>query len=539
MKARFLLLMIGMTITTMVVGQQLKYSPVDQQKYDQYIDAARKGDMEAQWQVASSLDTRDEDAGFYWMRKAAEQGHETTLSIMIAVSNGEMKDYRSRANKEDFKHFMEIGYRYAEEGRFNVRLLTVLGLNYYTNKGLRDDKKALQMFRKAVEHPHPDNIDWLASAEGMIGSFYMNGTEVEQNDEQAFYWLKKSVSHGTTGGKIGAIQWTLGKCYYNGEGTKIDNDQALYWFEKAVANSCTLAEPWLEKARKKKQEILLAQSQQKASPAEEPQPALPVEGAVTNVDINIPISSLQDTQTYAVVIGNEQYESEAAVPFAEHDAKVFSMYAQKTLGIPENHIRYIPNAGLNKIRSAVRWLKDAMAAANGQGKVIFYYAGHGIPDEANKNAYLLPVDGIGSDVESAYPLTRLYKELSSLPAERISVFLDACFSGSKREGDMMASARGVAIKVKETAPQGQMIVFTAAQGDETAYPYKSQQHGMFTYYLLKKLQETNGQTTMGELGDYLTREVKRQSFIENNKVQTPSIVPSASLLNSWRGLTLK
>ena len=26
------------------------------------------------------------------------------------------------------------------------------------------------------------------------------------------------------------------------------------------------------------------------------------------------------------------------------------------------------------------------------------YAGHGIPDEQNKSAYLLPIDGYGSDV---------------------------------------------------------------------------------------------------------------------------------------------
>ena len=285
--------------------------------------------------------------------------------------------------------------------------------------------------------------------------------------------------------------------------------------------------------------MLLAQSQKKTAPAEEKLPALPTKGAMANVDENIPQSSVKDTRTYAVIIGNELYESEAAVPFAENDAKVFKDYVQQTLGVPESHIRFMNNAGLNKIRSAVRWLKDAMEAQSGQGKVILYYAGHGIPDEANKEAYLLPVDGIGSDVESAYPLNRLYKELSALPAERVTVFLDACFSGAKREGDMMASARGVAIKVKETAPQGKMVVFTAAQGDETAYPFKSQKHGMFTYYLLKKMQETQGNATLGELGDYLATEVKRQSFVENNKVQTPTIVPSAGLQNTWRGLSLK
>ena len=509
----------------------------DKQKYDQNIAAARQGDAEAQFQVAMSLNDKDE--ALVWLRKAGEQGQEGSLFILILIYSGEEKEYRSYANKEEFRHFMEVGYRHINDGKFNVKLLTMLGLRYYTNSEIRDDKKALEFFRKAVEHPNPNNVGWLACAEGMIGAFYMNGTEVEQDDTQAFTWFKKSVSHGVSDKRLCAYQRFLGICYYNGEGTQQDNDQALYWFEQAVSNGDEIAEPWLERAQKRKQEILLAQSQQKKAPVEERLPALPTKGAVTNVDENIPQTTQQDTRTYAVIIGNELYENEAQVPFAENDAKIFKDYVQQTLGIPENHIRLMTNAGLNRIRGAVRWLKEAMEAQSGQGKIILYYAGHGIPDEANKDAYLLPVDGIGSDVESAYPLNRLYKELSALPSERITIFLDACFSGAKREGDMMASARGVAIKVKETAPQGKMVVFTAAQGDETAYPFKSQKHGIFTYYLLKKLQETQGKATLGELGDYLTTEVKRQSFVENNKVQTPTIVPSAGLQNTWRGLTLK
>lgn len=509
----------------------------DKQQYDQNIAAARQGDAEAQFQVAMSLNSKDE--ALVWLRKAGEQGQEGSLFILILIYSGEEKEYRSYANKEEFRHFMEVGYRHINDGKFNVKLLTMLGLLYYTNSEIRDDKKALEFFRKAVEHPNPNNVGWLACAEGMIGAFYMNGTEVEQDDTQAFTWFKKSVSHGVSDKRLCAYQRFLGICYYNGEGTQQDNDQALYWFEQAVSNGDEIAEPWLERAQKRKQEILLAQSQQKKAPVEERLPALPTKGAVTNVDENIPQTTQQDTRTYAVIIGNELYENEAQVPFAENDAKIFKDYVQQTLGIPENHIRLMTNAGLNRIRGAVRWLKEAMEAQSGQGKIILYYAGHGIPDEANKDAYLLPVDGIGSDVESAYPLNRLYKELSALPSERITIFLDACFSGAKREGDMMASARGVAIKVKETAPQGKMVVFTAAQGDETAYPFKSQKHGIFTYYLLKKLQETQGKATLGELGDYLTTEVKRQSFVENNKVQTPTIVPSAGLQNTWRGLTLK
>lgn len=77
------------------------------------------------------------------------------------------------------------------------------------------------------------------------------------------------------------------------------------------------------------------------------------------------------------------------------------------------------------------------------------------------------------------------------------------------------------------------------RGDETAYPFEEKQHGMFTYYLLKKIQETKGEVTLGDLGDYLTNEVARQSFIENGKKQTPTATPSASFTSTWREETLK
>ncbi|WP_270547098.1 caspase family protein, partial [Butyricimonas paravirosa] len=143
-----------------------------------------------------------------------------------------------------------------------------------------------------------------------------------------------------------------------------------------------------------------------------------------------------------------------------------------------------------------------LAAYNGTAKAIVYYAGHGIPDEKQQSAYLLPADGYGSDPSTAYALQDFYAMLNNAQARNITVFLDACFSGAKRENGMLASARGVAIKVRQEIPRGKMVIFTAAQGDETAYQYAEKGHGMFTYFLLKKLQESQGNTTLGELSDY-------------------------------------
>lgn len=258
----------------------------------------------------------------------------------------------------------------------------------------------------------------------------------------------------------------------------------------------------------------------------------------SDIDKNIPEAINSNSNTFAIVIANETYNKEANVPYAVNDGNIFKEYCRNCLGIPEKNIHLITNATLNDIRHEVKWIQDVAEVYKGEAKIIFYYAGHGIPDEKSKNAYLLPTDGYGSDVATGYSLENLYKTFGSLPSKSITVFLDACFSGAKRDGNMLASARGVAIKVKQTIPVGNMVVFTAAQGDETAYPYKEEEHGLFTYYLLKKLQETKGNATLGELSDYIKEQVERQSIVTNGKLQSPSIMATSSIGNEWKNWTL-
>ena len=270
--------------------------------------------------------------------------------------------------------------------------------------------------------------------------------------------------------------------------------------------------------------------QQGATPAPQPKAA--------DVDMNIPETGTVADKTFAVVIANEEYSREARVPFALRDGEVFAEYCRKTLGIPEKNIRVVKNATLNDMKFQLNWLSQVLGTYHGAARAIVYYAGHGIPDEADKGAYLLPVDGYGSDVSTGFSLKDFYGMLSAVPSESVAVFLDACFSGTKRESGMLASARGVAIKVRDEAPQGNLVVFTAAQGDETAYQYAEKGHGMFTYFLLKKLQESKGDVTLGELGDYITNEVKRESLLNNNKIQTPTVIPATGM-TGWRGWKLK
>lgn len=259
--------------------------------------------------------------------------------------------------------------------------------------------------------------------------------------------------------------------------------------------------------------------------------------AQSSIDTKIAVNSQTDDKTFVVIISNENYKHEEAVPFARNDGEVFKVYCQKTLGIPESNIRFAPDATLNEMNYEIDWLDDVLKAYDGEARAIFYYTGHGMPDESTKEAYLLPIDGYSKSPQSGLSTKKLYQKLGKMQTQSVIVFLDACFSGAKRDGKMMASSRGVAIKAKDEPVGSNTVVFSAAQGDETAYPYKSQQHGMFTYYVLEKIQQSGGATTLGELSQYVTQQVKRKSVVENGKSQTPS-VSYASNNEAWRNWQL-
>ena len=257
------------------------------------------------------------------------------------------------------------------------------------------------------------------------------------------------------------------------------------------------------------------------------------------IDLNIPTTSIRKNNTFAVIIGNERYLRVAHVPYANNDAKIFAEYCKKTLGLPMKNVKVYENATYGTMIGAVSDIQKIAKAFKGDLNVIFYYAGHGIPDEVTGEGYLLPIDADGLKTEVCYPLNRLFRELGGLGAKSVVAFLDACFSGAHRGDGMVVAARGVAIKAKNGHPIGNTIVFSAATDKQTAFPYEEMEHGMFTYYLLKKIRESKGDCTLGELGSYICDEVAKQAVVTNRKEQTPTVITSQDLTNSWQNMKLK
>ena len=264
-----------------------------------------------------------------------------------------------------------------------------------------------------------------------------------------------------------------------------------------------------------------------------------LQSTIADVDVDLPISNKQNDEMFAVIIANENYQKVSKVDCALNDGRTFQLYCQRVLGIPSDNIHMIEDATYGQMMEEFNWLARVAKAYEGDAKIIVYYAGHGIPNESSKTSYLLPVDVSGDNTTAAFSLNKLYASLGALNAKNVTLFMDACFSGSLRGDGMLTAARSVAIEAKAENPLGNMIVFSAAQGDETAYPYPEKGHGLFTYYLLKKLKETKGNVNLGTLGDYIRKEVARKSIVVNNKPQTPTISYSSTMKGSWRNITLK
>ena len=377
----------------------------------------------------------------------------------------------------------------------------------------KDLTQAFKMYRKAAERGLPDAMFHLAT-------FYKEGVVVTKDVARESEWIKRYNQKGSKKTLPDLIQ------VYN-EGIKHSENYALNPNGEIESQNNQVAQFVKQTPIQEKKNI-------------SPITTIPKkEEKKSDVDINIPINQLSQKNTFVLIIANENYHEVSNVSNALNDGSVFEEYCIKTLGIPQGNIKHISDATLNGIKRQVNWLTQVMEVYKGEASIIFYYAGHGIPDESSRASYLLPVDGYGSDVSTGYSLEKLYKELGACPAKSVLVLLDACFSGTNRDGSMLASARGVAIKAKQNEPKGKMIVLTAAQGDETAYPYKEKGHGLFTYFLLKKLQESKGNTTLGELADYITTEVGKTSIVINGKSQTPSASVSPSLIDSWRELEIK
>jgi len=278
-----------------------------------------------------------------------------------------------------------------------------------------------------------------------------------------------------------------------------------------------------------------------ATPATE----LTIASLTSDVDKNIPVSQGKNPNKFALIIGNEEYSkyqqglnSEMNVAFARNDAGIFREYVTRTLGFQDGNVFFLTDATAGEMNQKIELISKLVTKSGKDAELLFYYAGHGLPDENTHVPYLIPVDVNGGNLNSAIRLNDIYKKFGETGANKITIILDACFSGGGRESGLIA-ARSVKVKPSMESLSGNMVVFAATTGEQSALPFAKEKHGMFTYYLLKKIQESAGSVNYGTLADYLTKNVSLQSLKINQKDQDPTVTVSSEVSDSWGNWKIK
>ena len=259
----------------------------------------------------------------------------------------------------------------------------------------------------------------------------------------------------------------------------------------------------------------------------------------SDIDVDLPTDSVINKYTFALIISNENYQFADKVNYALSDGKSFKNYCRKVLGIPEKNIMHSSDASYLGMKGQIQIFVDLVKEYADSARVMVYYSGHGIPSFETQEAFLLPVDGSPENLYGTIPIADFYQQLSSTNVRTINVFLDCCFSGAGKTGNMLAEARGTVIKPKANDPKGNMIVMSACSGDEVAFHYNDQRHGMFTYFLLKRLKDTQGNATLGDIYSYVLKNVNRQALHDKKKKQTPSIIIAPRMEQIWHDMKLK
>ena len=107
-----------------------------------------------------------------------------------------------------------------------------------------------------------------------------------------------------------------------------------------------------------------------------------------------------------------------------------------------------------------------------------------------------------------------------------------CFSGGARNQELVM-ARGLKVVPKYDLLKGNIVSFSASSGNQSSYAYTSKNHGMFTYFLLKSIQEANGDITYGDMWEKVRNKVSFESVKINSKEQNPQKNVGVEVEKEW------
>jgi uncharacterized caspase-like protein len=249
-----------------------------------------------------------------------------------------------------------------------------------------------------------------------------------------------------------------------------------------------------------------------------------------------------NADSVAVVIGNRTYRQTVPVDFAHNDADAMREWLTGAMGFRAENVIVLKDATLSEFNQTFGTERNPQAGRlwrsvrEGRSNVFVYVSGHGLPDLASRQPFLLPHDGNPNQSESGYMLDTLYRNLELIKQKagadrQVIVMLDACFTGETgRKGETLLAVSAPGFQPARPKSGNGVIKLLATAAATPANWDSDARLGLFTSRFLMGVGgladaagNGDGATSWDELRDYLKDEVQRAARRDSGRDQTPEI----------------
>jgi len=278
----------------------------------------------------------------------------------------------------------------------------------------------------------------------------------------------------------------------------------------------------------------------------------PFAPAVAAKEVKLP-PVVREKWALVVGIGRFQYPGVNPLKYTAKDARDFAaLLTHPNYGrFKKANVTLLTDgdATTTRIKSEIEHLSEVSGP---EDLVVIYLSTHGSPRDltALDVNYVITYDTNPRRLyATSLPMVDVIRDANKMiPAQRVAVFLDTCFSGAATlagafPGEGRSAAPGARIDGEDGARAmgfvsgvsrdliakggggGSRVIISASQPNERSWESKELQNGIFTYYLIEALKQNAGMDSIGKVFNSLQEQVSQRARAEKKPSQRPMMEP--------------
>ncbi len=194
-------------------------------------------------------------------------------------------------------------------------------------------------------------------------------------------------------------------------------------------------------------------------------------------------------QSWALIVGINQYVHCAPLGFARQDAEAVATALERSCGFDPSRITVLTDHAANRNSIWRAYMAMTTERVSENDRVVVFFAGHGFTrtDSRGEVGFLVPVDGDTADLASLLRWDDLTRGGALIPAKHVLFIMDACYGGLAVTRSL---APGSTRFLKDMLCRHARQVLTAGKADEVVSDSGGPRpgHSVFTGHLLDALE---------------------------------------------------